>query len=92
MGSLVAAVLILFTPMVTAVEWKTVQTQLSALNIQEPRVQEILKNDDQNPQPTCIIILTVLILFLKFVRWTMQHFKQIVLGFIILILLRMFGG
>lgn len=92
MGSLFAAVLLLFTPMVSAVEWRTVQTELRALNIQEPRLQEILPSDDQGPQPTCIILLTVLILLIKFIRFTMQHFRQIVLGIIVLILIKMLGG
>ncbi|MFA5101721.1 MAG: hypothetical protein WC525_01070 [Candidatus Thermoplasmatota archaeon] len=92
MGSLLAAVLLLFTPMVSAVEWTAVQTELRALNIPEPRLQDILPSDDQGPQPTCIILLTGLILLLKFIRFTMQHFKQIVFGIIVLILIKMLGG
>jgi hypothetical protein len=92
MGSLFATVLLFFTPMVSAVEWKTVQTELRTLNIQEPRLQDILTSDDQGPQPTCIIWLTVLILLLKFVRFTMQHIRQILLGILVLILIKMFGG
>jgi hypothetical protein len=92
MGSLFAAVLIVFTPMGSAVEWKTVQTELRTLNIQEPRLQDILSSDDQDSQPTCIIMLTVLILLLKFVRFVMQHMRQILLGIIILLLIKMFGG
>lgn len=92
MGSLFAAVLILFTPMVSAVEWKTVQTELQTLYIQKPRLQDILTSDDQGPKPTCIIMLTVLILLLKFVRFTMQHIRQILLGILVLILIKLFGG
>jgi hypothetical protein len=88
-GSLVAAVLILSVPMVSAVEWKTVQAKISELNIQDPSLQTILKKDKKDPQPSTIIIfLTALILFLKFVRFIRQNFKisQIILGLIILII------
>ena len=88
-GSLVAAVLILSVPMVSAVEWKTVETKISELNIQDPSLQTILKKDKKDPQPSTIIMfLTALILFLKFVRFIRQNFKisQIILGLIILII------
>jgi len=88
-GSLVAAVLILSVPMVSAVEWKTVDTKISELNIQDPSLQTILKKDKKDPQPSTIIMfLTALILFLKFVRFIRQNFKisQIILGMIILII------
>ena len=94
-GSLLAAVLILMVPMVSAVEWKTVETELSTLTIQEPSLKAILKNDDKNPQPTCIIMfLTALILFLKFVRSIRQNFKlsQILFGLIILFIMTHFYG
>jgi hypothetical protein len=48
-GTLLAAVLILMVPMVSAVEWKTVQTELSTLTIQDPSLQAVLKNNDKNP-------------------------------------------
>jgi hypothetical protein len=88
-GSLVAAVLILSVPIVSAVEWKTVETKISELNIQDPSLQTILKKDKKDPQPSTIILfLTALILFLKFVRYIRQNFKisQIILGLIILII------
>ncbi len=88
-GSLVAAVLILSVPIVSAVEWKTVETKISELNIQDPSLQTILKKDKKDPQPSTIIMfLTALILFLKFVRFIRQNFKisQIILGLIILII------
>ncbi|HWR63268.1 MAG TPA: hypothetical protein VN365_02570 [Candidatus Thermoplasmatota archaeon] len=88
-GSLVAAVLILSVPMASAVEWKTVETKISELNIQDPSLQTILKKDKKDPQPSTIILfLTALILFLKFVRYIRQNFKlsQIILGLIILII------
>jgi len=88
-GSLVAAVLILSVPMVSAVEWKTVQTKISKLNIQDPSLQTILKKDKKDPQPSTIIMfLTALILFLKFVRFIRQNFKlsHVLLGLIILII------
>jgi hypothetical protein len=88
-GSLVAAVLILSVQMVSAVEWKTIQTKISELNIQDPSLQTILKKDKKDPQPSTIIMfLTALILFLKFVRFIRQNFKisQIILGLIILII------
>ena len=88
-GSLVAAVLILSVPIVSAVEWKTVETKISELNIQDPSLQTILKKNKKDPQPSTIILfLTALILFLKFVRFIRQNFKisQIILGLIILII------
>jgi hypothetical protein len=89
-GSLVAAVLILSVPMVSAVEWKTVETKISELNIQDPSPQTILKKDKKDPQSSTIIMfLTALILFLKFVRFIRQNFKisQVLLGLIILIII-----
>ncbi|MCX6670712.1 MAG: hypothetical protein NTX92_02165 [Euryarchaeota archaeon] len=94
-GSLLVAVLILMVPMVSAVEWKTVQTELSTLTIQDPSLQAILKNNDKDPQPTCIIMfLTALILFLKFVRFIHQNFKlsQILIGLIVLFIMTHFYG
>jgi hypothetical protein len=55
-GSLLAAVLILMVPMVSAVEWKTVETKIIELNIQNPSLQAILKKDNKDPRPSCIIM------------------------------------
>jgi xanthine/uracil permease len=94
-GSLLAAILIFMVPMVSAVEWKTVQTELSTITIQDTSLQVILKNNDKDPQPTCIILfLTALILFLKFVRFIHQNFKlsQILIGLIVLFIMTHFYG
>jgi xanthine/uracil permease len=94
-GSLIAAVLILSVPMVSAVEWKSVEKKISEVEVQNLSLKEILKNNDQNPQPSCIImILTVLIMFLKFVRFIRQTFKisEILLGLIVLYILAHFYG
>ncbi len=94
-GSVIAAVLILSVPMVSAVEWKSVEKKLSAVDVQNLSLKEKLKDDDQNPQPSCIIlILTVLIMFLKFVRFVRQTFKisEIILGLIVLYILAHFYG
>jgi hypothetical protein len=94
-GSVVAAILILMVPACAAVEWKTVQTELNQLIVQDPSLQAILKNPGKDPQPTCIIMfLTALILLLKFIRAIRQNFKisQILLGLIILFILTHFYG
>ncbi|HIH28834.1 MAG TPA: hypothetical protein HA260_03415 [Thermoplasmata archaeon] len=94
-GSLLAAILILSVPMVSAVEWKSVQTKINAVVTQNPSLQDILKNNDKNPQPTCIImILTMLIMFLKFIRFIRQTFKisEILIGLIVLYILTHFYG
>jgi hypothetical protein len=94
-GSLIAVVLLLSVPMVSAVEWKSVEKTMGMVEAQNLSLKEILKNNDQNPQPSCIImILTVLIMFLKFVRFIRQTFKisEILLGLIVLyILVHLYG-
>lgn len=94
-GTLFAAVLILMVPAVSAVEWNTLQTELSTISAKDPNLQAILKDNDKDPQPTCIIMfLTALILFLKFVRFIRQSFKlsEILFGLIFLFILTHFYG
>lgn len=94
-GSMIAVVLVLSMPMVSAVEWKYVEEEMGAVEIQNLSLKEIVRNQNQNPQPSCIImILTVLIMFLKFVRFIRQTFKisEILLGLIVLYILAHFYG
>jgi xanthine/uracil permease len=94
-GSIIAVALVLSMPMVSAVEWKSVEENIGAVEIQNLSLKEIVRDQNQNPQPSCIImILTVLIMFLKFVRFIRQTFKisEILLGLIVLYILAHFYG
>lgn len=91
-GSLLAALLVLMMPLVSAAEYKTVETQLT-----RPIIQSItpggLKKESKDPQPNTIIILTMLILFLKLVRWVLNKFKvsNILFGLLVLWLINLFS-
>jgi ABC-type phosphate/phosphonate transport system permease subunit len=93
-GSILAAILILIVPSASAVDFSAVHSTSTVQSIQETRLQDLLKNPRDSPQPNCIILLTVMILFLKLVRWTFSHFKlsQIFLGFLAFLILTLLGG
>jgi hypothetical protein len=94
-GSVCAVVLIMMVPVVSAVEWNAVETAVSSVALQQPSLQSMLKQKDQDPQPTCIVMfLTALILFLKFVRFIRHtmRFSGILVGLVILLLLKHFSA
>lgn len=74
MGSLLAALLVMMVPLVSAAEYKTIETQLNNPIIQSIAPQD-LKKGSNDPQPNTFIILTLLILFLKLVRFVLSKFK-----------------
>jgi len=92
MGSLLAALIVLMMPLVSAAEYKTIETQLNKPIIQSI-APENLKKESNDPQPNTIIILTILILFLKLVRFVLNKFKvsNIFFGLLLLWLINFFS-
>lgn len=89
-GSLLAAFLIMMVPMVSAAEYRTVDAVLSKQHLQRI-TPESLEKESKDPQSNTIIILTLLILFLKLVRWVLDKTKlsHIFLGLFLLWLLNL---
>lgn len=73
-GSLLAALLVMMVPLVSAAEYKTIETQLNNPIIQGITPQNLQKESD-DPQPKTFVILTLLILFLKLVRFVLSKLK-----------------
>lgn len=91
-GSLLAAFLVMMVPLVSAAEYKTVETQLTRPIIQNI-IPESVTKESKDPQPNTIIILTLLILFLKLIRWVLSKFKvsNILFGLFVLWLINLFS-
>ena len=86
LGSLLAAVLVFLVPVGVAVEYKTVEHALARPVIENLSVQS-LKERFQDSQPTTIILLTMLILFLKFVRKIVNSLRVSKIIFVLLLLM-----
>jgi hypothetical protein len=93
-GSLLAATCILLLPAVSAVEFSAAHQPLYSLSSQEETLQTLIKKHMNNPQPNCIILLTIAILFLKLLKWGLGHFKiaDILFGVMLLIIITILGG
>ena len=86
LGSLLAAVLVFLVPVGVAVEYKTVEHAFARPVIENLSVQS-LKKRFQDSQPTTIILLTMLILFLKFVRKIVNSLRVSKIIFVLLLLM-----
>jgi hypothetical protein len=85
-GSLFAAFLIVLVPVCLAVEYTTVELALTHPGIETLSVQSIRKRFE-DPQPNTIILLTMLILFLKFVRKIVNSLRISRIIFVLLVLM-----
>jgi hypothetical protein len=81
-------------PAVSAVEVQTTQASSTVLSIQDTNLHAFIAKHRDNPQPNCIILLTIAILFLKLVRWVLHNHKlsDIFFWFIVLTFLKILGG
>jgi hypothetical protein len=93
-GSLLAVTLILLLPTVSAVEFSAAYQPSYGLSSKEATLQTLIKKQTDNPEPNCIILLTIAILFLKLLKWGLGHFRiaDILFGVILLVILTMLGG
>lgn len=90
-GSLLAVFLMLMLPAVSAAESKVAQSAKTSpylLDIQETCINTIRAKYADNPSPQTFILLTLAILFLKFLRWGAVFIG----GIIILIILKIIRG
>jgi hypothetical protein len=85
-GSLLAAFCVVLVPVGVAIEYKTVEHALTHPVVENLSVQSIGKRFE-DPQPTTIILLTMLILFLKFVRKIVNSLRISKIIFILLFLM-----